>query len=381
MSKGVGLEYAVLPPDRRLPRRDYVLLPLLILLTVAVLGLASEGLLRVAWAQQEQDTCLAQRGGVTGHRANCVSMMKTAEGPWAEYRYNECGYRNPEPCGPKPAGAVRVAVVGSSLSGGAFVSYADSFAGRAARELSRACGRPVEFQNLGGFGFAWGKIGTQVAPALALHPDAMVMAMMPFDLARPYQPAVDVPQPTSQAVSPVSLAGVQALVAGSRVVRVAQHYLFGDIDRYTNLYVRYGDKADFMRAPFSPAWSRRVADWEALLAPMAEQAHAAGVPFVLAFVPQRAQLELLGRADAGGLQPDLLTRALRDMARRHGIVFVDLSREWRGRADRNALYYRVDGHLTAHGHELLDAAVERTLRSGIVPALAHCGSPSGEATG
>ena len=349
------MEYAVLPPDRRLPRRDYVLLPLLILFTVAALGLASEGLLRVAWAQQEQDTCLAQRDGVNGHRANCVSMMKTAEGPWAEYRYNECGYRNPEPCGPKPAGAVRVAVVGSSLSGGAFVSYADSFAGRAARELSRACGRPVEFQNLGGFGFAWGKIGTQVAPALALHPDAIVMAMMPFDLARPYQPAVDVPQPPAQAVSPVSLAGVQALVAGSRVVRVAQHYLFGDIARYTDLYV--------------------------LRAPMAEQAHAAGVPFVLAFAPQRAQLELLGRADAGGLQPDLLTRALRDMARRHGIVFVDLSREWRGRADRNALYYRVDGHLTAHGHELLDAAVERTLRSGLVPALAHCGSPSREVTG
>jgi len=349
-----------------------VLLPLLSVFTVLLLGIAAEGLLRLSWAQQEQDTCFVQRGGVNGHRSNCVAMMKTAEGPWAEYRYNECGYRNPEPCGPKPADAIRVAVVGSSLSGGAFVSYGDSFAGRAARDLTRACGRPVEFQNLAGFGFAWGKIGTQVEPALALKPDAMVMAMMPFDLARPYQPAVDLPQPPARPSPVWSLGGMQALVAGSRVVRVAQHFLFGDIDRYTSLYVRYGDKADFMRAPFSPAWSRRVADWEALLAPMADKAHAAGVPFILIFVPQRAQLELLGRPSADGLQPDLLIQALQDMARRHGIAFVDLSREWRGRTDRNVLYYRVDGHLTAHGHELLGAAVERTLQSGVAPSLAHC---------
>ena len=125
-------------------------------------------------------------------------------------------------------------------------------------------------------------------------------------------------------------------------------------------------------APFSPAWRRRLADWEALLAPMAARAQAAGVPFVLAFVPQRAQPELLGRSDKAGLQPDLLTDALRGVARRLGIVFVDLSREWRGRADRDALYYRVYGHLTARGHELLDAAVERALRSGVVPALAQC---------
>ena len=347
-----------------------MLLPLLSLLTVLLIGVAAEGALRLGWAQQEQDTCFVQRGGVNGHRANCVSRMKTAEGPWAEYRYNGCGYRNPEPCGPKPADAVRVAVVGSSLSGGAFVPYQDSFAGRAARDMTRACARPVELQNLAGFGFAWDEIGTQVAPALALHPDAMVMAMMPFDLARPNQPTFARTQPPPAPIW--SRSAIQGMIAGSRVARVAQHFLFGDIDRYTNLYVHYGDKADYMRAPFSPAWSRRVADWEALLAPMADKAHAAGVPFILAFVPQRAQLELLGRSDTEGLQPDLLIRALRDMAGRHGIVFVDLGREWRGRADREALYYRVDGHPNAAGHALLSATLERTLEDGVVPALAHC---------
>lgn len=356
-----------------LPRRDYLLLPLLCLVTILLLGTAAEGLLRLGWAQQEQDSCFMQRDGVGGHRSHCVTMMKTAEGPWSEYSYNECGYRNPEPCGPKPANAARVAVVGSSLSGGGFVPYGDSFAGRAARNLTSACHLPVEFQNLAGFGFAWGKIGVQITPALALKPDVIVMAMMPFDLARPYQSAIDASQPQPSPSPSVSLSRLRELAADSRVVRVAQHFLFGDMDRYVNLYLRYGDKADYMRAPFSPAWSRRIADWEALLAPMAAKAHAAGVPFVLAFVPQRAQLELLGRPPTDGLHPGMLITALQEMAERHGIVFVDLSREWRGRADRDALYYRVDGHLTALGHELLSGAVERTLRSGVVPLLARCG--------
>lgn len=324
----------------------------------------TEGLLRLTWPQQEDDVCFLRKDGVNQHRANCTTMLKTAEGPWTEYSYNDCGYRNPEPCGPKPANALRVAVVGSSLAGGAFVPYPDTFYARAAADLKKACGRPVEFQDLGGFGFVWNQIASQVPPALALQPDAVVMAMMPFDLER--SPPSDHPPPKSLMVR------VKDFIRGLRFIRVGQHFLFADDDHYTNIYLKLGDKADFLRTPLSPVWNDRLSRWEALLASMADQAHAAGVPFVLAVVPQRAQLTLLGKPAAPGIEADILIRALQAMSERHGIIFVDVGQKWAGIHARSDIYYRVDGHPTAYGHELLGKALDDVLLSGAVPAFAHC---------
>lgn len=46
------------------------------------------------------------------NRPGCISRMKNAESSWETNQYNDCGYRTKESCGPKPAGTIRVALVG-----------------------------------------------------------------------------------------------------------------------------------------------------------------------------------------------------------------------------------------------------------------------------
>ena len=67
-----------------------------------------------------------------GDRAlpNCTARYKAGEGPWAENSYNACGYRTEHPCGPKPPGSFRVALIGSSTSMGYLIPYQQTFAVR-----------------------------------------------------------------------------------------------------------------------------------------------------------------------------------------------------------------------------------------------------------
>ena len=104
-----------------LPRRDWILLPLIAVATITCMMAVSEAAARVVWPAQE-DSCLV-RGGASGLRflPSCKSRAKEPETPWVEDSYNSCGYRTLEPCGPKPVGTIRIAVLGSSFSHGYLV--------------------------------------------------------------------------------------------------------------------------------------------------------------------------------------------------------------------------------------------------------------------
>ncbi|HEX4809439.1 MAG TPA: hypothetical protein VH325_10940, partial [Bryobacteraceae bacterium] len=108
----------------RLPARDYILLPLLSLCTVVLMLGASELAARLIWPVRDFDSCLVYNPSVGGRfKPNCTSITKNAESGWVVNKYNECGYRSAAPCDVKPAGAVRVVVVGSSFTQGDFVPY------------------------------------------------------------------------------------------------------------------------------------------------------------------------------------------------------------------------------------------------------------------
>ena len=133
-----------------LPRRDYILLPLLSFLTIVLMFAASEMFTRLFWVQHKSFNCVIE-DPVEGDRfkPNCTERTKLVEGPWVTYSYNDCGYRSITSCGPKPAGAIRIAITGSSMSQALHVPYEDTFFDRASRELASRCGRPVDVQNLG----------------------------------------------------------------------------------------------------------------------------------------------------------------------------------------------------------------------------------------
>ena len=356
----------------RLPRRDYVILPLLCLFTgLLMLGMA-EAASRIVFAQHEKDACmLADPVLGTRFEPNCVSHVKSAEGPWVTNSYNACGFRTPQSCGPTPAGDVRIAVLGSSFAQGYLVPYNETFAARASEELERRCKRPVEFQNLASIGYVWQRLAVRADDALPLKPDAAVIVLVPFDLQQTEQ------VPTAVAVPDAgegTMKRVESLLLNSRAVVAAQHFMFSRPDLYVPLYLHYGDRADFLRQPLTPAWQHRLDDFDRLLGGIADKYHAANVPLLLAYVPQQAQAELLAAGHSPpGVDPSAFGRLIGEVAARHGVNYVDLSQVVADMPNVGRLYYAVDGHLSPQGHDVLAKQVAAALQHD-VPAFANCAS-------
>jgi len=356
----------------RLPRRDYIILPLLCLFTALLMLGMAEAASRIVFVQQEKDVCmLADPVMGTRFEPNCVSHVKSAEGPWVTNSYNACGFRTPQPCGPTPPGNVRIAVLGSSFAQGYLVPYQETFAARASEELERRCKRPVEFQNLASIGYVWQRLAIRADEALPLKPDAAVIVFVPFDLQQPEQASEANAKPDA---GESMMERLELLLRSSRAVVAAEHFMFSRPDLYVPLYLHYGDRADFLRQPLSPAWQHRLDDFDRLLGGIADKYHAANVPLLLAYVPQQAQAELLAAGHTPpGVDPSAFGRLIGEVAARHGINYVDLSQVVEHMPDVGRLYYAVDGHLSPQGHAVLAQQVAAALQHDL-PAFAHCAS-------
>lgn len=337
--------------DERLPRRDWLLIPLLSLLSLGLVGGISEVAARVFWPQHLEDAC-AVHDPVLGvrFRPDCRSRVKSAESPWLENSYNACGFRTAEPCGPKPAGGVRVAVIGSSISSGYLVPYGQTFAARAAEMLRRRCRVPVDFQNLAVPGVGLEKAPLHLDAALALRPDAVLMALSPHDLEvlpddAPLAAAgAPAPAPQGGGIGGFAREAVQRMRA-SRAALVAQHFLYENLDSYLPLYLQHGDEADYLRPPLSQGWQRRLRQFDAEVGEIAARTRAAGAPFNLVFVPNRAQAALVRwKRRPPGIDPALLGKAVGEIARRHDVPFLDLTETIGDRPDAAGLFYPVDSH-------------------------------------
>jgi hypothetical protein len=358
----------------RLPRRDYVVLPLLCLATILVMFGIAEGASRLMFVQHERDACMVHDPVLgTRFRPNCTSRVKAAEGPWVTNSYNACGYRTPQSCGPKPAGGVRIAVLGSSIAQGYLVPYQETFAARAAEQLTRRCDEAVEFQNLASIGYVWERLALRADEALTLHPDAAIIVMIPFDLQQTDPGEGIGPPPKPAPEGPMKR--LDSLMKNSRALVAAQHYLFSRPDLYTQFYLRYGDRADFLRVPLTPAWKRRVDAFDTLLGGIAEKYHAAHVPLLLVYVPQRAQATLLAAHHAPpGVAPYAFGRTIGEIAARHGVDYLDLSTAFSRIPQAASLYYPVDGHLTGKGDAVLAAQLAAALQRRL-PEFAACTPP------
>jgi hypothetical protein len=362
-----------------LPRRDLILLPAVAVLAVLLVGLVLEGAARLVMPEQRADACLIMdtRGG--HYQPNCRSTMKLAEGEWVASEYNDCGYRADRPCRGGPADALRVAVLGTSISRGFWVDFDDTFLGRVEHELTAACGRPVDVQNISQFGSyvfvdgvyspVWHHVADRVGEALALRPDALVLTMTAYDLEGyrelpQLQPAGGAEHPTAPHESLFGKIQDAAKDAAndSRFILIARRYAFQDPDRYVLNYLQRGDVADYLRPPFSPNWRMRLAVADATIGRIAAKAAAAQVPLVVVLVPGRAQA-LLSRdgADRHQADPFALGQALAPIARAHRADFVDMTAAIRDRPDPGGLFFEIDTHPNPAGHAALARIVEQRL--------------------
>ena len=144
---------------------------------------------------------------------------------------------------------------------------------------------------------------------------------------------------------------ISDLLRDSRAVTVAQHFMFRDPEFYLKVYLNFQDKADFLRPPFTPPWMERLRRFDRLVAALADQAHAAGVPLIMVFtVPHQAQVAMeMGHAPEKGVDPLAISRAVQAIAERHGAIFIDSTPALAQRPDGTDLFYRVDGHPNGKG--------------------------------
>ncbi len=165
---------------------------------------------------------------------------------------------------------------------------------------------------------------------------------------------------------------MEAALVESRTVLVAQHFLFQNRDTFIGMYI-YGDKADFLRSPFTPAWQQRFADLDLIIGDMADKLREAGIPLVVIPAPSRAEAALLSSPHLPpNVDPSAFGHQIEMIASKHGAVYVDLMAAFRDIPNSESLFYVVDGHATPEGQKVIAQILSRKLLDGSVPAFAHC---------
>ena len=175
------------PHKYAISRRDWLLLPALGVLTIALLAGSLE---MVARHRFPQSSTLAeriawsspiQRRGREGF-PNSVCWEKIAEGEWTENRFNNCGHRAGMECGPKPPGVYRIVMIGTSMAMGMRVPREKTLAALLPLELSRQTGMKVELYDEAlpyRTPDIWANHFDEV---LAAQPDMILWALNPKDM-------------------------------------------------------------------------------------------------------------------------------------------------------------------------------------------------------
>jgi hypothetical protein len=366
-----------------LPTRDLWLIPLISIITLLTMLAVAEIVAQFSWQEQGINNCrVPDRALRFRYRPNCSSTMKGAEGPWYTNDYNACGYRSAAPCGRVPAGTRRVALIGSSIGEGYLVEYSNTIGGRLEADLTAMCGAPVEVQNLAAIGYNGRRLVLRMEEALTLKPAAVLLVVLPFDIMDQDQEdpdqnpiiATEEGQPGDHGVGFTQ--SLFLLAKRSRALTMARSFLFvNNPSIYAPLYLHNGDKADFLRPPFTAAWRERLRRFDLLLAELADRAHVAGVPFMLSFVPNQAEVALA--ADTSALpmvDPEALPNAVAALAGRHGIGFVDSLKALRAIPKTGSLYYQVDGHPSGRGQSIVAHELARHYVTDQSGPFADCSS-------
>jgi hypothetical protein len=347
------------PARKRSIRRDLIVLPLLALATAALFVIPAELVVRHRYPDYEHDTCVRRIGTQPHGTPNCVSRSKAAEGPWVENRYNECGYRSPASCGPKPAGTSRVAVLGSSTGSGFLVSEENSLAGRLSTALTRACHVPVETQNLAVEGMPVKDLANSAREALKLDSDALVLVITSYDLdVASTKPA------SSRKLARMVIDQFNNAMGNLALFHMARAVVLGREDDYvSHLAAQHRE-----RAKLRPDTAAGVALLGEQLDRIASFNPGQKVPIVLTYAPDRAEV-----IDAR-LSPDLNTPvslALRKLAEEKGIFYANTLDRTPRNVPTASMYYVVSYHPNDLGSLYLSKGVEQHLTQAI-PALRNC---------
>jgi hypothetical protein len=388
-----------------LPKRDIVLLPTICLLTIGAIVAAAQALSRGLYAESPTTTfpCLVTNDPTTGVRAipNTRCSEKFREGALIEYAFNRCGHRDVTECGPKPADAYRIVLIGSSFNFGMSVPVEKSFAALLPGELSRRTGHKIELYNEA---MQWGfphSVDLRFKEVLAAKPDLILWPLTPMDLESGEEmlPSVDKPADADQAAgsggdsseaprtlwgrlkraarskSPSAFAAdawkrVASNLKDSRPIFLLQHLLFESQSMYVKQYLLQSEATVYLRTDPGAEWRQKLATFAGYFADIQARAKAIGATVVVVMMPERAQAALLSMGDwPDGVDPYALGRDVRAIVTREGGTYLDILGEFRRLPNPEKMYLPVDGHPDEGGHVVISNILADALSGGAVPAL------------
>ncbi len=363
--------------------------------TLIVLAAVGEGAARLLFRQSATSTmtCLVVTDRSTGVRAlpGSSCQQQIFESPLVDYRFNDCGFRTPQPCRPAAAGTYRIVLIGSSVGYGMHVAQPLGFVARLGPILSSRTGRPVDVFNES---MQWGMpagVALRTDAMLRPRPAMILWALTPFDIENvrlilPYVPGVQDEQSlpaksgsAAPAAEPArSLSSIPGRawrrltteLAGTRTVFMLQHYLYRSQSQYLGHTLAQGASVDYLRVPAPAPLQDNLAVFAELFGQVAARARAADVPLVVTLLPSRAQAIMLSnrRWDAG-YDPDQLGRLLRRIVEARGARYVDMTPGLEAIPDAGQLYFSVDEHLPPAGHRMLaELLADALIRSNAVAA-------------
>jgi hypothetical protein len=378
----------------KLPRRDWILLPVLSLLTICLIAGSTEMIARRMFTSSTssmQRDCWTTDASGSHAIPNSVCWEKVPEGTLTEFRLNSCGDRAGMECGPKTPKTFRIVMVGTSFALGAYVPRERSFAALLPIELSRETGRNIELYNEANF---WGVpqgISQDFNRVLDARPDLILWTLTPWDIGNtPFESnekALVESSETAVKDGPVerTFHRIQAAVTTSSFWRHAleswhqdetnlflRHFLYESQSLYLKSYLKGSmrSNAGFLIAEPNAELRDHLRGTDIYAADIEGQARTAGVPLVAVLLPNRAQAAMISMSEwPAGYDPYKLDNELRAIITMHGGIYIDILPDFRNIPHPERYYLPVDGHPTAEGHRIISDLLARQLTSGAVPAL------------
>jgi hypothetical protein len=390
-----------------LPRRDWVILPLLVVVTVVLIAGSTELIARRMFTRSETSIydCLVLNDPSTGTRGKpgCSCWEKIEENQPVEYRFNQDGYRADSDFNAKSPDIYRIVMVGSSFAMGYRVQLEKSFGELLAKDLSSRRGARVELYNqaMAGSGGSPRSVSLRFNDALAANPDMIlwvltfwdvshVSTIMPANEARVDNGArgktkqlirealnVNSISEMLQNLSEILISRLRSHWESTRSCFLFRHFLAESQSQYLHSYLSGADSTmGFMRSEPSAGWQSWLGQTDGYAAELASRTAAAKVPLVMVLVPDRAQAALVARGSwPEGVDPYKLDSELHAIALSHGISYLDILPAFRDVPSPERLYLPVDGHPTEEGHRAIAGLLSKGLSAGPLPSLNARGSP------
>lgn len=397
--------------EAKLPRRDWIVLPLLSLLTICSILLALEVTAQRLFPNPVQPgrptlaNCLVMDDPSTGVRGvpNCNGWAGVYESGPAEYQLNSCGHRAGMECGAKPQGTYRIVLLGTSTALGWSLSREKTFAARLPGEIERLTGRKMDLYNEAMMWQSPLDILLSFKDVEAAKPDMILWVMppiLPLTAGDRVPPHDNLPRASSNddaGVLPAVLSKAQGAVASgslidgmhylvgelqsSQIQFMLQHYLYESQTQFVTSYLR-GNEARFLRSEPTPDWQHALTTFDGYFAQVAEQAKSAQVPLVVVMAPYRAQTAMVAMGEwPAGYDPYRLDRDLRTIVTKHGATYLDVLPDYRNIPNPEKDYFPIDGHPTAAGHAVLARLLAKEITGGAIPALNAAQQQSGSGQG